>query len=85
MVAGLNSEIEHNGKIFHVQTEDGGLRNPIILTRIFCGGVLVTSRKTSYVFLLDREDLKDVVGKLMKEQHQEMIQDIYKTNPQAKA
>lgn len=78
MVAGLNSDVEHNGKIFHVQTEDGGLRNPIILTRIFCGGILVSSRKTSYVYLFDREDLKGVVERLMKEQHQEMIQEIYR-------
>ena len=77
MVTGLNSEIEHNGKIFHIQTEDGGLRNPIILTRIFCGGILISSRKTSYVYLLDREDLRGVVEQLMKEQHQEMIQEIY--------
>lgn len=78
MVTGLNSDIEHDGKIYHVQTEDGGLRNPIILTRVFCGGIVVSSRKTSYVYLLDREDLKGVVEQLMKEQHQEMIQEIYK-------
>lgn len=76
MVTGLNSDIEHDGKIYHVQTEDGGLRNPIILTRVFCGGIVVSSRKTSYVYLLDREDLKGVVEQLMKEQHQEMIQEI---------
>lgn len=78
MVAGLNSDVEHNGKNYHVQTEDGGLRNPIILTRVFCGGIVVSSRKTSYVYLLDREDLKGVVEQLMKEQHQEMIQEIYR-------
>ncbi len=77
MVTGLNSDIEHDGKIYHVQTEDGGLRNPIILTRVFCGGIVVSSRKTSYVYLLDREDLKGVVEQLMKEQHQEMIQEIF--------
>jgi len=76
MVTGLNSDIEHNGRVYHVQTEDGGLRNPIILTRVFCGGIVVSSRKTSYVYLLDREDFKEVVEKLMKEQHQEMIQEI---------
>lgn len=80
MVAGLNSEIEHNGKTYHVQTEDGGLHNPIILTRIFYKGIIVSSRKTSYVYLLDRDDLKGVVEQLMKEQHKEMIQEIYKDN-----
>ena len=78
MVTGLNSEIEHNGKSYHVQTEDGGISNPIILTRIFCGGVIVSSKKTSYVYLLDREDLRGVVEKLMREQHEEMIQEVYR-------
>ena len=78
MVTGLNSEIEHNGKAYHVQTEDGGISNPSILTRIFCGGVIVSSKKTSYVYLLDREDLKGVVEKLMREQHEEMIQEVYR-------
>ena len=77
MVTGLNSEIEHNGNAYHVQTEDGGISNPIILTSIFCGGVIVSSKKTSYVYLLDREDLKGVVEKLMREQHEEMIQEVY--------
>ena len=77
MVSGLNSEIEHKGKTYHVQTEDGGISNPIILTRIFCGGVSVSSKKTSYVDLLDREDLKGVVEKLMREQHEEMIREVY--------
>ena len=76
MVTGINSDIDHNGKLYHVQTEDGGINNPIILTRIFCSGVLVTTRKTSYVYLLDMDGFKEVVENLMKEQHNEMIQEI---------
>ncbi len=76
MVTGINSDIDYNGKLYHVQTEDGGINNPIILTRIFCSGVLVTTRKTSYVYLLDMDGFKEVVENLMKEQHNEMIQEI---------
>lgn len=76
MVTGINSDIDYKGKLYHVQTEDGGINNPIILTRIFCSGVLVTTRKTSYVYLLDMDGFKDVVENLMKEQHNEMIQEI---------
>ena len=76
MVTGINSDIDYNGKLYHVQTEDGGINNPIILTRIFCSGVLVTTRKTSYVYLLDMDGFKDVVENLMREQHNEMIQEI---------
>ena len=76
MVTGINSDIDYNGKLYHVQTEDGGINNPIILTRIFCSGVLVTTRKTSYVYLLDMDGFKEVVENLMREQHNEMIQEI---------
>ena len=76
MVTGINSDIDYNGKLYHVQTEDGGINNPIILTRIFSSGVLVTTRKTSYVYLLDMDGFKEVVKNLMKEQHNEMIQEI---------
>ncbi len=76
MVTGINSDIDYNGKLYHVQTEDGGINNPIILTRIFCSGVLVTTRKTSYVSLFDMDGFKEVVENLMKEQHNEMIQEI---------
>ena len=76
MVTGINRDIDYNGKLYHVQTEDGGINNPIILTRIFCSGVLVTTRKTSYVYLLDMDGFKDVVENLMREQHNEMIQEI---------
>ena len=77
MVTGINSDIDYNGKVYHVQTEDGGINNPIILTRIFCTGVLVTTRKTSYVYLLEMDGFKIVVENLMKEQHNEMIQEIH--------
>lgn len=76
MVTGINSDIDYKGKLYHVQTEDRGINNPIILTRIFCSGVLVTTRKTSYVYLLDMDGFKEVVENLMKEQHNEMIQEI---------
>lgn len=76
MVTGVNSDVNYNGKVYHVQTEDGGINNPMILTRIYCSGVLITSRKTSYVYLLEMEGFRDVVERLMKEQHNEMIQEI---------
>ncbi len=77
MVTGINSDIEYHGKIYHVQTEDGGINNPIMLTRIFSNGMLITTRKTSYVYLLEMEGFKTVVERLMKEQHNEMILEIY--------
>lgn len=76
MVTGINSDVDYNGKTYHVQTEDGGINNPVILTRIYSSGVLVTSRKTSYLYLLEMDGFVSVVERLMKEQHNEMIQEV---------
>ena len=76
MRPGLNSDIDWGGKLYHVQTEDGGLANPAILTRLFFRGVVLSSRKTSYLYLMDREDLDTVVVKLMKDQHHAVIEDL---------
>lgn len=78
MIPGLNTDIEWNGKTYHVQTEDGGHTNPAILTLLFLAGVVVSSRKTSYLYLTDRGDLDDVVLQLMKDQHQAVIEDLRK-------
>jgi hypothetical protein len=74
--SGLNSDVERGGKTYHVQTEDGGIVNPVILTRLFSNGVLLSQRKTGYVYLLEREDLSDVVDRLMREQHQAVVTDL---------
>ncbi|MEE9614718.1 MAG: hypothetical protein V3W31_07165 [Thermodesulfobacteriota bacterium] len=57
------------GEVFHVQTEDGGMKNPVITTLLFKGGVILASRKTSYADVLKFENLKVVVKELMREQH----------------
>jgi len=33
MITGFNSDIEYGGKVFHVQTEEKGLDNPVVITR----------------------------------------------------
>jgi hypothetical protein len=48
MLSGINTDIEHDGKIYHVQTEDGGHQNPVIVTHLFAGGAILASRKVSY-------------------------------------
>jgi hypothetical protein len=76
MKPGMNSDIEWGGKLYHVQTEDGGLANPAILTRLFHRGVVVSSRKTSYLYLMEREDLDTLIVQLMKDQHHAVIVDL---------
>src|SRR5690606_34821597 len=35
MIPGFNHNIKHKGRIFHIQTEDSGPKNPHIITHLF--------------------------------------------------
>ncbi len=73
MLSGINTDIEHGGKIYHVQTEDGGQHNPVIVTHLFAGGAILSSRKVSYADIIQAGPNPDVIREMMKEQHQAMI------------
>jgi len=75
MITGSNTNVRHQGKLFHVQTEDSGRRNPHVISHLYYGGTILASEKTQYADLLDLESetlTKDVRG-LIEEQHKEML------------
>ncbi len=73
MVLGYNHNVTYKSEVFHVQTEDSGIRNPHITTLLYRAGVILASRKTSYADILKIEQLEAVVEDLMKEQHKDMM------------
>ncbi len=73
MVLGFNHNLMYKGEVFHVQTEDSGVANPHIITLLYRGGVIISSKKTSYSDILKMDSLDVVVEELMKEQHKEMM------------
>lgn len=73
MVVGFNHNIRHGGELYHVQTEDGGLKNPFIITHLYRGGTILSSKKTAYADILKTDSLGKIVEDLMKEQHKEML------------
>jgi hypothetical protein len=73
MIPGFNHNIRHNGVLFHVQTEDGGLGHPRIVTQLFLGGTILCTKKTSYADIVSASEMRQVVEALMKEQHKEML------------
>jgi ketol-acid reductoisomerase len=76
MLSGVNVDIEFQGKTYHVQTEDGGLENPVIVTTLFEGGAILASRKTSYADRLKADNLSEIIRELIKEQHNAVVQDL---------
>jgi hypothetical protein len=73
-VLGFNNNVRHRGRIFHIQTEDSGVRFPRIVTHLFAdGGRIIKTTKTDYSEHLQRVDLAQVVRGIMKEQHKAMF------------
>lgn len=71
---GFNNNIRHKGRVFHVQTEDSGVRHPHVITHLFMdGGRILKTTKTSYAEHLGTENMGEVVRKMMKEQHKAMF------------
>lgn len=71
---GFNNNVRHKGRVFHVQTEDSGVRHPHVITHLFMdGGRILKTTKTSYVEHLGSENMGEVVRKMMKEQHKAMF------------
>ncbi len=71
---GYNNNVRHKNKVFHIQTEDSGIKRPHIITHLFMdGGRILKSVKTSYAEHLGNEKLGDVVRQMMKEQHKAMF------------
>lgn len=76
MIPGYNHNIKHKGKIFHIQTEDSGLKTPHIITLLYVGGTILARKKTSYADILKVNDLEAVVKELMEEQHKAMLKQL---------
>jgi hypothetical protein len=73
VITGFNTDIKHNEKVYHVQTEDKGMANPYIESLVYVGGEILASKKTSYAEQLKGGvDEKWILG-LMEQQHRTMI------------
>src|SRR6187431_3686806 len=71
---GFNNNVRHKGRVFHIQTEDSGVRHPHVITHLFMdGGRILKSVKKSYAEHLSNEKLSAVVRDLMKQQHKMMF------------
>ena len=73
MVVGFNHNFSYKGQVYHVQTEDSGVKNPHIITLLYRGGTILASKKTSYADIIKVDNLETVVEELMKSQHREML------------
>lgn len=78
MLSGFNTNYRYRGVLFHVQTEDSGRSNPHVITHLFHGGNIMTSRKQTYAdkLHLGNDALEIEVKTLMERQHKSMLQQL---------
>ncbi len=48
MITGFNTDIEHEGVVYHVQTEDKGPATPFILSLVYNRGTILASKRVPY-------------------------------------
>lgn len=70
MITGFNTDIEFEGKTYHVQTEDKGLERPIVMSLIYDRGTILASKRTSYEdIIVDAAVDEDVLAERLQKQH----------------
>jgi hypothetical protein len=73
-VLGFNNNVRHRGRLFHIQTEDSGVKFSRIVTHLFAdGGRIIKTSRTDYVEHVEKDDVAAIVRTLMKEQHRAMF------------
>ncbi len=69
VITGFNTDIEHDGVIYHVQTEDKGLDTPIILSLVYTGGTILASKRSPYEDLIAEGFSDEALAERLKRQH----------------
>lgn len=69
MITGFNTDIEHDGIVYHVQTEDKGLDSPIILSLVYAGGTILASKRSPYADLIEQGFSDELLAERLKRQH----------------
>ena len=73
MITGYNTDVKHNNRVFHIQTEDKGETSPYIESLVYVGGQILATRKTSYADIVQGGRDDRAVQDLMEQQHRTMI------------
>ncbi|MBK9215219.1 MAG: hypothetical protein IPM59_06410 [Chloracidobacterium sp.] len=70
MIAGFNTDIDHNGTVYHVQTEDKGAPAYMIMSLVYDKGTILASKRTTYGELaaigLDEKEIAERVSRQHK-------------------
>ncbi|HEY0458822.1 MAG TPA: hypothetical protein VGC97_06680 [Pyrinomonadaceae bacterium] len=69
MITGFNTDIEHGGVTYHVQTEDKGVETPLILSLVYNRGTILASKRSPYNDLLQSGFDEQLLADRLQKQH----------------
>lgn len=69
MITGFNTDIEYEGVVYHVQTEDKGLETPLILSLVYSGGAILASKRARYEDLIASGFSDEALSERLTRQH----------------
>ncbi len=77
MLPGFNHNIRYRERVFHVQTEDNGLSQPVVITQLFLEGHVLAVERLDYADLttsgLDEATVRETLRERMQEQHKGVL------------
>lgn len=73
MLSGFNTDVQHQGTVYHVQTEDKGRGNPVIETLVYVGGRVVVSKRDEYADLVAQNGDDEAIAERMERQHKVLV------------
>jgi len=69
VITGFNTDIKFGGVTYHVQTEDKGLKTPLILSLVYVGGTIIASKRTPYEDLVETGYDEGALTERLQRQH----------------
>ena len=79
MITGYNTDVKHGDTVYHVQTEDKGIKNPLILSLIYVKGTILDAFRVRYEDFLDSGRFSEaMLQKILEFQHRQIVAAIKK-------
>lgn len=72
MIAGFNTDIDYDGIVYHVQTEDKGEPANMIMTLVYDKGTILASKRSTYEDLLAGDLNETEISERLSRQHKLM-------------
>ena len=69
MISGFNTDVKHEDVVYHIQTEDKGLKSRLIVSLVYDRGTILASKRSSYEDLANGTLDEGALAERLQKQH----------------